>query len=106
MQISETMSGTITSKDTIYCAGALLFDLTNPKKLIAKTDVPILFPMKKHEIAGFANMRVIFPTGLIMDENKRDLLIYSGAGDRVTSVKKVSLKKIMKKLRVVNVNSA
>lgn len=50
------------------------------------------------------NLRVIFPTGLLMDENKRDLLIYSGAGDRVTSVKKVSLKNILKKLRSVKVN--
>jgi predicted GH43/DUF377 family glycosyl hydrolase len=104
MQISESMSGIITSKDTIYCAGALLFDLNDPKKLIAKTDVPILFPMKKHEIADFGNLRVIFPTGLLMDENKKDLLIYCGAGDRVTSVKKVSLKKILKKLRAVQVN--
>jgi predicted GH43/DUF377 family glycosyl hydrolase len=101
MEISETMSGTITSKDSIYCAGALLFDINDPRKLIAKTDVPIFFPMKKHEIAEFGNLRVIFPTGLLMDENKKDLLIYSGAGDRVVSVKKVSLNKILKKLKPV-----
>lgn len=102
MQISESMSGAITSKDVIYCAGALLLDINNPKKLIAKTDVPILFPMKKHEIANFADLRVIFPTGLLIDGNKKDLLIYSGAGDKVVSVKKVSLKKILKKLKPVN----
>ena len=33
MQISESISGTITSKDSIYCAGALLFDL-NPIYLL------------------------------------------------------------------------
>jgi predicted GH43/DUF377 family glycosyl hydrolase len=101
MEISECISGTITSKDVIYCAGAALFDINDPRKLIAKTDVPIFFPMKKHEIADFGNLRVIFPTGLLMDENKKDLLIYSGAGDRVTSVKKVSLNKILRKLKPI-----
>ncbi|MCX6749850.1 MAG: hypothetical protein NTZ83_00150 [Candidatus Pacearchaeota archaeon] len=101
MEISECISGALTSKDYIYCAGAVLLDLNNPKKIIAKADVPIFFPMKRHEIADFGNLRVIFPTGLLMDENKKDLLIYSGAGDRVVSVKKVSLNKILKKLKPV-----
>lgn len=100
MELSECISGDITSKDNIYCAGAALFDLNDPKKLIAKSKVPILFPIKKHEIADFGDLRVIFPTGLILSEDGNDLLIYSGAGDKVTSVKKVSLNKIFKKLRV------
>jgi len=100
MDLSESISGVISWKDIIYCAGAALFDLENPNKLIAKTNVPILFPIKKHEIAGFGDLRVIFPTGLLLDEKKKDVLIYSGAGDRVTSVKKISLNKIFKKLGV------
>lgn len=100
MDISECISGTIRKKDVIYCAGAALFDLEHPSKLIGKSDVPILFPIKKHEVANFDSLRVIFPTGLIMDQNGKDVLIYSGAGDRVTSVKKISLNKIFKKLGV------
>jgi len=100
MELSECISGNISVKDTIYCAGAALFDLNDPKKLIAKSDVPILFPIKKHEVADFGNLRVIFPTGLLMDINGKDVLIFSGAGDKVTSVKKIELNKIFKKLGV------
>jgi predicted GH43/DUF377 family glycosyl hydrolase len=100
MDISECISGIITNKDTLYCAGAILFDLKDPKKIIAKSKVPILFPIKKHEIANFGDLRVIFPTGLILDENKEDVLIFSGAGDRVTTVKKIGLDNIFKKLGV------
>lgn len=100
MDLSECISGTISGNDIIYCAGAALFDLNDPRKLIAKSRVPILFPIKRHEVADFQSLRVIFPTGLLMDENGKDILIYSGAGDKVTSVKKVSLSKIFKKLRV------
>jgi beta-1,2-mannobiose phosphorylase / 1,2-beta-oligomannan phosphorylase len=100
MDLDECMYGKITNKDTIYCAGAALFDLNDPKKLISKSKVPILFPVKKHEVADFGNLRVIFPTGLLMDENGQDILIFSGAGDKVTSVKKISLDKIFRKLRV------
>ena len=100
MDLTECISGTISSKDTIYCAGAALFDLKDPKKLIAKSKVPILFPIKKHEIAEFGDLRVIFPTGLLMSEDGEDILIFSGAGDKVTTVKKIVLNKVFKKLKV------
>ena len=100
MDLDECISGSISSKDTIYSAGAALFDLKDPKKLIAKSKVPILFPIKKHEIAEFGDLRVIFPTGLLMSEDGEDILIYSGAGDKVTTVKKIGLNKIFKKLKV------
>ncbi len=100
MDIFKNISGRLSSKDTIYCAGAALFDLDDPSRLIAKSQVPIFFPLKKHEIASFASLRVIFPTGLVLDNNKEDILIFCGAGDKVTSVKQVSLDKIFKKLGV------
>lgn len=100
MEISGSISGTIKSRDTIYCSGAILFDLNDPKKIIAKSKVPVLFPLKKQEIANFGDLRVIFPTGLVIDNNGEDVLVFSGAGDRVTSVKKISLSNIFKKLGV------
>jgi beta-1,2-mannobiose phosphorylase / 1,2-beta-oligomannan phosphorylase len=99
MEISDTLSGVLRKKDSIYCAGVALFDLNNPKKLLAKSEVPILFPMKRHEISTFENKRIIFPTGAVIDKNGEDLLIFSGAGDLVTTVKKISLSRLFKKLK-------
>ncbi len=87
------------TKISIYSVGAALFDLENPEKLIAKTKKFIITPSKKHEIT-FENKRVIFPTAAIF-EDEDALLVYSGAGDEHTTVKKVSLSEIMKHLKKV-----
>ena len=100
MDLTECMFGKITQKNTIYCAGAVLLDLNDPKKIIGRSNVPILFPFKKHEEADFGNLKVIFPTGSILDLNGKDLLIFSGAGDKVTTVKQLSLENIFRKLGV------
>jgi predicted GH43/DUF377 family glycosyl hydrolase len=76
-----------------YEVGAALFDLKSPRNLIAKAPEPILSPSKNYEKIGFVN-NVIFPTGLVMDENGEDLLLFSGGADTVTTVKKIALKDI------------
>ncbi|MBM3234059.1 hypothetical protein FJZ19_03105 [Candidatus Pacearchaeota archaeon] len=81
-----------------YIVGAALFDLKNPEKVIATTGKPILLPSKEN-IMVFGTKRVIFPTGAIFDESKKNLLIFSGESDRVTSVSKVNLKDILKELK-------
>lgn len=82
-----------------YNVGALLLDLNNPGKVIAKTKRPILLPRAKHEKGLFFEKKdVVFPTGIVLDKNKKDLLIYSGGADVVTTVKKVALGEIMGKL--------
>ncbi len=83
-----------------YSIGAALFDLKNPEKLIAKSPHPIISPMKKYEKEGFVN-NVVFTTGLVVDENGKDLLLFSGGADRVVTVKKVALKDIMVSLKKV-----
>ncbi len=85
-----------------YCAGAALFDLKNPCRLIAKSppNKPLLTPTKTYEKIGFMN-DVIFPSGAILTKDKKDLLIFSGAADRVTTVKQISLKEIFKNLKKV-----
>ena len=89
-----------TKEYSVYNAGAALFNLKNPSKLIAKTSKPIILPTNEHEKKGFVN-NVVFPTGLILDENKKDVLIYSGGGDSVVTVKKIALKDIMDSLESV-----
>jgi len=83
-----------------YSAGAALYDLNNPEKLIAKSPKPILSPRKKYEKIGFVN-NVIFPTGLVKDLDDKYILLYSGGADRVVTVKKILLKEILSTLKRV-----
>ena len=88
--------------DTIstYSGSAALFDLKNPKKLISKSE-PIIIPDKDYELKLYQNKRVVFPTGVVVDKNGKDLLIYSGGRDVVTSIRKISIDKIMDSLRKI-----
>lgn len=83
-----------------YIVGAALFNLKHPDKVIATTGKPLLLPSKE-EIEVFDTKRVIFPTGAIVDENKKDLLIFSGESDKMTTVSKVRLKDIFGALKRV-----
>ncbi|MFZ5955265.1 MAG: hypothetical protein ACOYT4_02470 [Nanoarchaeota archaeon] len=88
-------------KIPIYAIGAALFDLNDPEKLISKSKEPIFIPSKKYEKDIFGERGIIFPTGLVPDSQMKNILVYSGAGDSLTTVKKVSLKKILSSLRKV-----
>ncbi|MBU0894511.1 MAG: hypothetical protein KKF48_00955 [Nanoarchaeota archaeon] len=78
-----------------YTIWAALLDKNNPKKLLAKSHLPIIIPKKKYEIS-FENKKVVFPTGIIQD--RKDILLYNGVGDKFVSVKKIKLSEIMKNL--------
>lgn len=86
---------------SVYSIGAALFDLRNPRKLIAKTKNPIIVPHKIYETMKIENKKVVFPTGIVVDLNGKDLLIYSGGADKFISVKKIALKDIMDSLEKV-----
>ena len=83
-----------------YKAGAILFDLKNPEKILARSSVkkPLFVPTEKYEKTGFIN-NVVFPTGVVKDLDSKNLLIYSGGGDSVITVKKIPIKFIMNNLR-------
>ncbi len=78
-----------------YAVWAALLEKDNPKKLIARSRVPIIIPKKKYEIS-FEGKKVVFPTGIVRDGE--NILLYSGAGDVNVTVKKIRLKDIMKAL--------
>jgi len=99
-KLSKLEQEMITSLVT-YSVGAALFSLNNPEKLIAKSKGFIIVPNGKYEGGTFEHKRVIFPTGLVVDQNGKDLLIFSGAGDTVTTVKKIALSDIMRTLKKV-----
>ena len=99
MQISDIFD----ESDTLYCIGAALLDLKNPNRVLAKTKIPILFPLKKYEVDTFEGKGVIFPTGAVLD--RKNLILFCGAGDKFTVVKEIEIERIMKKLKKVEYSS-
>ncbi|MBU0959103.1 MAG: hypothetical protein KKB31_04110, partial [Nanoarchaeota archaeon] len=85
---------TIKQKEEIYAAWAALLDLNNPRKILARSHQPILYPRRTYDIS-FEGKKVIFPTGIVEDQNGKDILLYSGAGDTYTSVKRIRIDDIL-----------
>ena len=85
----------------IYSGSAALFELKNPMKLLSKSE-PIILPDQEYETELYQKKRVVFPTGIVVDKNGKDLLIYSGGRDVVTSVRKMSMDNIMNSLNEIN----
>ena len=85
----------------VYSAGAVLLDLKNPEKIIARSspNKPLFEPSELHDKQGYIN-NVTFPTGVVPTEDGKELLIYSGGADSVITVRKISLEHIFKHLRV------
>ena len=83
----------------IYSAGALLFDLKNPEKIIARTpaEAPLLKPTYDFENEGF-NGGVIFPTASIPSLDGKNLLIFCGVADSNVVLKKIKLADVLNSL--------
>jgi predicted GH43/DUF377 family glycosyl hydrolase len=62
------------SIESIYRAGAILLDLDNPSKVLARTKEPILEPEMEFEYGVVSN--VVFPDGAIVQYGK--LMVYYG----------------------------
>jgi beta-1,2-mannobiose phosphorylase / 1,2-beta-oligomannan phosphorylase len=86
-------------RNKVYSAGAILFDLKDPEKILARSpkNKPLFSPNSKYEKKGFVN-NVIFPTGIVEDLDKKSILIYSGAADSFITVKKVLINDILDSL--------
>lgn len=68
------------SAERVYRVGAILLDLDNPMKVIARTRDPILQPETEFERVGVVP-NVVFPDGAVVHEG--ELLVYYGGADRV-----------------------
>lgn len=79
-----------------YCMGAILFDLNDPSKVLARTDGPILEPTTEYEIEGFFG-DVVFGCGAVIE---RDLVkMYYGVADTSMACAEISLTDILAALR-------
>lgn len=84
------------TKDNRYCLGALLLDLNDPTKVIARSDEPIMEPIAAYEKTGFFG-NVIFTNGQLVDGDT--ITIYYGASDEVICGAKFSIKEILSTLK-------
>jgi predicted GH43/DUF377 family glycosyl hydrolase len=84
----------VRGENDIYSVWAALLDHKNPERLIAISHSPIIEPKRKEEIS-FEGKRVVFPTGLVMGKDGKEVILYSGAGDEFVTAKKIRLKDVL-----------
>ncbi len=65
-----------------YCAGIMLLDLNDPTKIIGLYKKPLIAPETHYETEEGYRTNVIFPGGMILEENG-EVKIYYGASDTV-----------------------
>ena len=80
-----------------YCLGALLLDIGNPSKILAKSKSPLLEPKEGYEVDGFFG-NVVFSCGAIIEDE--NLKIYYGAADEVTCLAEITMEDLWKHLEI------
>lgn len=79
-----------------YCLGAMLLDLKDPSKVLARSSEPIMEPVAPYEQTGFFG-NVVFTNGQIVDGDT--VHIYYGASDEVICKADFSIKEILAMLK-------
>ncbi|MGO9114874.1 MAG: glycoside hydrolase family 130 protein [Thermoguttaceae bacterium] len=75
-----------------YCLGALLLDLKEPWKVLARSDDPIMEPIADYEKVGFFG-NVVFTNGHLVNDD--EVTVYYGASDSVICGATFSIKEIL-----------
>ena len=83
------------TKENRYCLGALLLDIDEPWRVLARSETPIMEPLALYEREGFFG-QVIFTNGHLVDGDR--LTIYYGAADSVICGAHLSLSGILASL--------
>jgi predicted GH43/DUF377 family glycosyl hydrolase len=83
------------TKENRYCLGALLLDLNEPWRVLARSETPIMEPLAPYEQEGFFG-QVIFTNGHLVTGDK--LTIYYGAADSVICAAVFSIESILASL--------
>ena len=84
-----------------YCLGALLLDLNDPSKVLARSIDPIMEPVAPYEKTGFFG-NVVFTSGHYVENDT--LKIFYGAGDEVVGGAELSIREILNSLRGLDHN--
>jgi beta-1,2-mannobiose phosphorylase / 1,2-beta-oligomannan phosphorylase len=83
------------TKENRYCLGALLLDLDEPWKVLARSQMPLMEPVASYEREGFFG-QVIFTNGHVVDGDS--VTLYYGAADSVICAARFSIAEILERL--------
>ena len=86
----------VSEKDSGYRVGAVLLDLDNPQKVLARTKDFLMEPEFPYEVEGYYN-GCVFPTGNVIKDGI--LYIYYGGADRYVNVATCKLDDLLKHLK-------
>lgn len=78
-----------------YCLGALLLDINDPTKVLARSEEPIMEPIAPYEQVGFFG-NVVFTNGHLVEGDT--IKMYYGASDEVICMAELSIAEILKSL--------
>ena len=78
-----------------YCLGALLLDINDPTRVLARSEQPIMEPIATYEQTGFFG-NVVFSNGQIVDGDT--IHLYYGASDEVICLADLSIKEVLNSL--------
>ena len=79
-----------------YCLGALLLDLQDPSRVIARSENPLMEPSADYELKGFFG-NVVFTNGHWVEGDT--IHVYYGASDEVICGADLSIKEILETLK-------
>jgi len=85
----------VNPKDHFYRVGAVLLDLNDPRKILARTKNYIMQPEEEYETNGLYN-GCVFPTGNVLKDGL--IYLYYGCADRVIAMATVKLDDILNHL--------
>jgi predicted GH43/DUF377 family glycosyl hydrolase len=84
------------SADFKWSISVMLLDKNDPRRIVAKTEGPVLKPETPYELAGDVN-NVVFPCGALVEGGR--LYVYYGAADTVCAVASEAVDTIKAQLR-------
>lgn len=87
-----------TASGSLYRVGLALLDLDDPRKVISRSEEWVFGPRDQYEFLGDVP-GVVFPTGVILDEDTGEMRIYYGAADTAIGVATANVKELLDFLR-------
>ena len=85
----------VSEEDHVYRVGAVLLDLKEPERILARTAYPLFEPEAPYEKNGQVP-NVVFPCGAVIIKKK--LFIYYGGADSVVGVASIEIPRLMRTL--------
>lgn len=85
----------VSQEDNFYRVGAVLLDLADPTKIIARSDEPIFEPETNYEKTGLIP-NVVFPCGAVLLKDK--IFLYYGGADKIVGVATIGSEELLKNL--------